>query len=208
MDYKSQYKQDKYLNENFFNNKKNGVFVDIGAHDGVSISNSYFFEKNLEWDGICIEPMPELFKELEKNRDCIKINGCAWENDTTKTFRLISGYAEMLSGILDTYDERHKERIDLECRIHGGTYEDIEMRCYNVNNLLEKHELFDIDFMSVDTEGSEFDIIKNIDFERFNIKIVLVENNYNDSKLREFMELKNYKLHDKIMCDDVYLKIE
>jgi FkbM family methyltransferase len=208
MEYKSQYNQDKYLNENFFKDKRNGTFVDIGAHDGVSISNSYFFEKYLNWTGMCIEPMPELFKELEKNRDCIKINGCAWEEDTVKTFRLINGYAEMLSGILDSYDERHKERIELECRIHGGSYRDIEMNCYNVNNLLEKYNLFNIDFMSIDTEGSEFEILKTIDFEKFDIKIVIVENNYNDSKIREFMEMKKYKLHDKLSCDDLYIKID
>lgn len=55
MKYKSQYSQDKFLNENFFKNKKNGVFIDIGAHDGITMSNSFFYEKQLGWDGLCVE---------------------------------------------------------------------------------------------------------------------------------------------------------
>ena len=56
--YYSQFKQDQFLNEVLFNNKKNGFFIDIGAHDGVTISNTLFFEKQNDWKGICIEPNP------------------------------------------------------------------------------------------------------------------------------------------------------
>ena len=206
MDYKSQYNQDRFLNENFFKNKKNGVFIDIGAHDGVSLSNSYFFEKSLGWEGMCIEPIPTLFKELDKNRDCIKINGCAWNEDTTKKFRLIKGYAEMLSGIVDTYEPEHAKRIDDECRSMNGEYEDIEMTCYNLNGLLEKHRLYEIDLLSIDTEGSELDILKSVDFNKFKINIILVENNYNDNNLREFLTSKNYKLVHRLTIDDVFVR--
>lgn len=54
------------MNERFFKNLKNGVFFDIGAHDGVSLSNTYFFEKELGWSGICLEPIPEVFERLKK----------------------------------------------------------------------------------------------------------------------------------------------
>lgn len=50
--YFSQFEQDKFLNEKFFKNKKNGVFIDIGAHNGINLSNTYFFEKKLNWRGI------------------------------------------------------------------------------------------------------------------------------------------------------------
>ena len=64
--YYSQCKQDQYINESFFKGKDSGVFVDIGAHNGISLSNSYFFEKELGWNGVCIEPMPEVYSELKK----------------------------------------------------------------------------------------------------------------------------------------------
>lgn len=207
MNYKSQYNQDRFLNEKFFHNKKNGVFVDIGAHDGVSLSNSYFFEKDLEWKGLCIEPIPTLFEQLDKNRDCIKIQGCAWSEDTVKKFRMIKGYAEMLSGIVDTYEPNHVKRIDDECKSTDGSYEDVDMPCYNINNLLEKYGLLKVDFLSIDTEGSELEILKTIDFDRFDIKIILVENNYNDNNLRKFLNSKNYNLDYRLSIDDVFVKI-
>lgn len=67
--YNSQWQQDKILNELIFKNKKNGFFVDVGAHDGKDISNSLFFEEYLNWDGICIEPNAKVYKELLKIDD-------------------------------------------------------------------------------------------------------------------------------------------
>lgn len=206
MNYKSQYGQDRFLNENFFKNKKNGVFVDIGAHDGVTLSNSYFFEKDLEWFGLCIEPIPFLFEKLNENRKCIKVNGCAWSENTTKKFRIINGYSEMLSGIVDCYNTEHVKRIDNECKTENGNYEDVDMVCYKLNDLLEENKLFKIDFLSIDTEGSELEILKSIDFDKFDIQIILVENNYNDNSLREFLQSKNFKLNNKLSIDDVFIK--
>ena len=62
----SQFGQDAFVFKEFFENKQNGIFIDIGAHDGESFSNSKFFEKTLNWKGICIEPIPEVFQELKK----------------------------------------------------------------------------------------------------------------------------------------------
>lgn len=73
--YYSQCGQDEYLNRKIFKNRKNGLFLDIGANDCISFSNTYFFEKELNWKGICIESLPEVFKELEKNRVSINIRG-------------------------------------------------------------------------------------------------------------------------------------
>src|SRR3972149_7086762 len=74
--YYSQYQQDKWLYENIFKNNTNGFFVDIGASDGIKFSNTYFFEKMLGWNGVCVEPLPDIYKRLIKNRNCICINGC------------------------------------------------------------------------------------------------------------------------------------
>ena len=75
MNFYSQLKQDKYLYDNFFNSKKNnGFFLEIGADDGIRFSNSYFFEKHLNWDGICIEASPTRYKELVNNRNSINVN--------------------------------------------------------------------------------------------------------------------------------------
>ena len=57
----SQLGQDRYLLENFFRGKRGGVFVDIGAYDGQTFSNTLFFERSMAWTGLCIEPLPSAF---------------------------------------------------------------------------------------------------------------------------------------------------
>lgn len=205
--YKSQFGQDQILNQ-LFQNKKHGVFVDIGAHDGITLSNSYFFEKELEWTGLCIEPLPKVFEQLKKNRSCIVVEGAAWSEDTTKQFRIVEGYAEMLSGFVDTYNPLHEKRIQDEVAAMGGTITDVAIRCYDVNRLLLKYNLEDIDFLSIDVEGSELDILKSIDYNKIKIKVVLAENNYGDETLRNFMSSKGYTFTNRIAIDDLYVLTE
>ncbi|MGL4348372.1 MAG: FkbM family methyltransferase [Chlamydiales bacterium] len=120
-EYYSQYGQDQFVNENFFKNRTKGIFVDIGAHNGISLSNTYFFEKELDWTGICIEPIPHVFKQLQKNRNCLCICSCiTTEHNTIQHFLQISGYPEMLSGLVDKFDKRHLDRITHEIKESGG----------------------------------------------------------------------------------------
>ena len=205
-DYKSQAGQDTYFNEIFFQNKRNGVFVDIGAHDGISLSNSWFFEKKLDWTGICIEPQADRFAELIKNRSCICIHGCVAEKEGTVQFRKIDGAANMLSGIESKYDERHKQRIVNELRSTSGSYTLIEVPSFRLNTLLEKHKMYHIDFLSLDIEGGELELVKTIDFDRYYIRTMSVENNYNKPELRQFLESKGFCYITTIdNLDEVYL---
>ena len=204
--YYSQYKQDLILNEKYFKNKPNGIFLDVGAHDGISLSNTYFFEKNLNWTGICFEPIPSVFEKLKENRNSICVNSCVWKENGKKNFRIIDGYSEMLSGILESYDSRHMNRIENECQIHNLKYTDIEIDCITLNDILENHSIYEIDFMSIDTEGSELDIFESIDYDKFKIEYILVEDNYNNQNMHEFLVSKNYTLQEVISIDKLYKK--
>jgi hypothetical protein len=64
---------DQYIKETFFPNKTNGYFIDIGAHNGVDINNTYYFE-NEGWSRICFEPIPDIFEQLKQNRKCKTVN--------------------------------------------------------------------------------------------------------------------------------------
>ena len=67
-----QFKQDEYVYNTFFKNKKEqGFFLEIGASNGIHMSNCYFYEKELNWNGIAIEPRKDAYNELIKNRKCI-----------------------------------------------------------------------------------------------------------------------------------------
>ncbi len=192
--YFSQYKQDFILDKVIFKDKKGKVFFDIGANDGITYSNTYFLEKNLGWTGVCVEPLPMTFKKLEDNRNCILENCAVGSSSRTETFIEVTGYAEMLSGIKRNYDKRHINRIDSEIKTYGGSKREIELKIVNVNELLDKHSLHNIDFCSIDTEGSEFQILRVLEFDRFKINVLTVEANYQIDrlKIRGYLFLKGY----------------
>ena len=151
MKFYSQYAQDKYLYDNHLKDVKDGYFLDIGAHDGISLSNTMFFEKEMGWKGICIEPNPVVFDKIVKNRDCICLNGCIADFTGKSKFLKIEGYCEMLSGLIDEYDERHLKRIDYELQRFGGSKEIIEVDCFKIEDVLAENNISKIDFCSLGT---------------------------------------------------------
>jgi|SRR5690606_23068993 len=203
----SQVGQDKYVYETFFKNRKEpGSFLDIGAHDGISKSNSYFFEKHLNWKGICVEPIPQIFAELQKNRQCICINGGVSDRNGKATFWSIEGYSEMLSGIAENYNDAHKNRIEKELKEHGGKLNEIEIDIFDINTILSQNNLSEVQYCTIDVEGSEEKILSVLDNKQFDIEVFTIENNYQAQSMRKLMKSKGYKLHSKIEFDDVYTK--
>jgi FkbM family methyltransferase len=203
--YSSQCGQDRWLVENMFPGLRNGVFVDIGAHDGISFSNTFYIEKHLGWSGLAIEPMPDVFERLSRNRDCIKVNGCISDRSGKASFRKISGYSEMLSGLVEQYDPRHLQRIEREIGAHGGSMEEIEMACYRLNSLLEEHGLLDVDYLNIDVEGAEYGILRSIDFSAVNIKVCGIENNYRDYRIPKLMKANGFDFV-AVVGDEFYVK--
>lgn len=204
--YKSQVGQDQFLNDLYFKNKTHGVFIDIGAHDGITLSNTWFFEKELGWKGICFEPLKSVFKTLCENRSCICVNKCVSHKEGTVIFREVQGYSQMLSGIEAHYDPRHLDRIYREIKQLGGSYNFVEVECCVLNNELEKHGFYYIDFLSLDTEGGELTILKSIDFKKFYIYAIAVENNYKDDSIKAFLTSQGFAY---VAClggsDEIYI---
>ncbi len=209
--YYSQYRQDQFLNENIFKNKKNGFFIEFGAYDGIKFSNTKFFEETLGWKGICLEPIPEHFSALEKNRpNSICIQGCISDAPGRKIFNQVTSkkfFVEMLSGLKEEYDPIHFERTKRETENSNGSMKTIWVDCFTLNDVLERYNISHIDYLSIDTEGGELNILKSIDFEKFNIDVIEVENNYSDPEFRIFMESKNYILFDK-KHDETYVHVK
>ena len=203
--YYSQDKQDEYINNSFFKNKKNGFFLEIGANDGIKLSNSFFFEKELFWKGICIEPMPDAFKKLQENRKSENINCCIGVEDTEKEFLMIEGYSEMLSGVIDKYDILHLKRIEQELEIHGGSSKIVLVPLRNINSILEERKITKIDYCSIDTEGGELEIVKSINFKKLKILVFSIENIYEKEELRNYLKSKNYKLVKTLGGDDIFI---
>lgn len=206
MEYYSQHQQDKFLDEEVFKGKKNGVFVEIGAFNGEAFSNTCFFERFRDWTGLCIEPLPEYFEKMKEKRKCQLLNACIAETEGEQEFWQLTDWCSMLSGLASTYDEAHVKRINSELKDYGGTKTVVKVQTYRLENVLTTYNLTDIDYVSIDTEGSEMQILRSIDFSKVNIKCFSIEDNYNDPAFDDFMKLHGYSRINRLGTDNIYLK--
>lgn len=175
---------------------KNGYFVEFGATDGISLSNTFLLETEYGWNGICAEPIPFQYEKLKSNRKCSVDNRVVY-NVTGETIKFkINQESLDESGIVDD----DKDAIEVE----SVTLVDL-LRQYNAPR--------NINYMSIDTEGSEFLIIENFDFYNYNVDIITIEHNYveeNRKKIYSHLIPLGYKriLTDKSKWDDWYIKSE
>jgi FkbM family methyltransferase len=199
----SQYKQDEYLENRFFKGYKNGIYVDVGAHDGVSLNNTLYFEKNNNWRGINIEPIKNVFDKLVANRpNDTNINCAVCNIDGETEFYLNEGYTEMLSGIIGNYDKRHLERLKNENIEHSAITQIIKVNTKKLETIFDENEMAHINYLSIDVEGAEFEVIMSINFDKVFIDVIGFENNYMDTSapIIKYLENNGFKL-DKIATD-------
>ena len=214
--------QDKYLNEEIFKGKRKGIFVDLGAYDGVESSNTLFFEESMDWTGICIEPLKNIFPKLLRYRKSICINCCASDDDGIERFAHVnpsirpkspreegrtSNY-EKLSGLVKYYTEQEKKIITNVIEECGGEVQEFEVPCININTILNILPNKNIDLLSVDTEGSELSILKAIDYSKFNIEVIVVEMINGEQGLTNFLSKKGYIKKKEIGYDWIFIKEE
>jgi FkbM family methyltransferase len=193
---------DQYIKETFFPNKDKGYFIDIGAHNGIDINNTYYFE-NEGWNGICFEPLPEIFEQLKQNRKCKLVNKALSDKSGTASFFNIKGYSNMLSGLVEYYPQEHIARINREIEDLNQDYDYIEVECSTFEQEVQEKN---IDILSIDTEGSELAILKTIDFSKYNINVMIVEYNYHNPELINFLIKNNFEIIDHIGQLDLVLK--
>lgn len=194
-EYYSQYQQDKYLEESIFKGHKNGFFVDVGAHDGVTINNTLFFEKERGWTGVNVEPIQSVYDKLVDNRpSCINLNCAISAEEGEQNFICNEGYTEMLSGLEGHYDDRHHQRNDHEIQQTGGSKRIIKVQTKRLETVFDEYNIKHINYLSIDVEGAEYSVIKSINFNKVFIDVIEFENNYDDKSLpiMGYLEAKDY----------------
>jgi FkbM family methyltransferase len=183
----------------FFNNKKDGFFVDVGAHNGVTFSNTYLLEKEYNWTGICVEPIKDVFDKLIKNRNCICKNTGIYDKTGEVTFSIIEGSNEMLSGITEDINH-HKAIVEKEGK-------SITIPTITFTELLDEAQApLLIDFLSLDTEGSELKILQSLNHKKYKFLYITVEHNYTPlrEEIRKFLVSKDYEYINENAHDDIY----
>jgi len=197
----SQLGQDLWVLEQA-NYKKGGFFVEFGATDGVLLSNSYLLEKEFGWGGICAEPNPEYFSQLKNNRDCISSPECITNKTGEKVRFILANEFGGIDGISTI--GKHKEKVNA----YKEQSKVITLDTITLGDFLEKHKApIDIDYISIDTEGSEYSILSVFPFKKWNVKLFTVEHNFEAQRdeIKELMESNGY-VRVEAQWDDWYYK--
>lgn len=179
-----------------------GYFIDIGAYDGISNSNTFLLEQN-GWKGICFEPNPNVFTKLENNRDCLCCNmAISDESHDNEPFIIVEGYAEQISCILRYTPKEHLDRIKIDLK--GGSKRTSFVKARKFSDEIY---IRDITYLSIDAETHEMAILSGIDFDYHNISYISFEkNNYDTNNCGTFLESKGYKFIKQIAADHFYAK--
>lgn len=186
------------------NEKRGGYFVEFGATNGVTLSNSYLLEKSFGWNGILAEPGRCWHAELRGNRNCKIETNCVWGKSGERL-----EFNEVASQELSTIKAFSGSDGRSLQRQNGNVY---LVETISLNELLEKYSApHEIDYLSIDTEGSELTILSSFDFSKYNIRIITVEHNFTKERERIYDLLKRngYKrVFAKFSnWDDWYVKV-
>lgn len=185
-----------------FEGKRGGYFVEVGAGDGVTYSNTYLLEKEYGWGGVCVEPIPEQFDKLMRARGlsgrCFCVSNPLLDVSGKEVSFRVCDSAAMLSGIEDYLDAHPEARHGRQITMITETLTEVLDRC-------GAPEM--VDYLSLDTEGSELLILKGIDWSRYSFGLIHVEHNHMEpirTHIREFLESKGYRFVRQMEWDDEY----
>ncbi len=154
--------------------KASGYFVEFGAADGIHMSNSFMLEKHYGWNGILAEPARIWRAGLQENRNCRLDYRCVFQ----RTGETVS-FNEVGTGEISTI-ANFGDLDSLAAHRKSGTLYDVET--VSLCDLLHEHAApREIDYLSIDTEGSEFVILQDFDFDRYDIRVITVEHNFVES---------------------------
>ncbi len=200
---KSQLKQDLFaLSE--LNFKKNGFFVEFGSYDGLIGSNSYLLEKFFNWNGILAEPSISCHQKLKENRSVIIETKCVWKSsDNEILFNEPFSYKQMAT--IDSFSDKNQKFYKEGKRYKVKTISLLDL--LDINNAPKV-----IDYLSIDTEGSEYDILNAFDFEKYKFRVITCEHNFTPMREQIYNLLinKGYKrkLTNISRVDDWYILAE
>jgi len=182
--------------------KRDGFFVEFGATNGIKLSNTYLLEKEFGWRGILAEPARVYHEDLKRNRNTNVDFACVWN----KTGQMLY-FNETNDPILSTISDFSSKDKYAETRKYGNTY---SVNTISLMDLLRKYDApYRIDYLSIDTEGSEYEILKAFDFNAYRISIITCEHNFTDDrqKIYDLLTSQGYKrrYQDLSSVDDWYV---
>lgn len=197
-----QHGEDQYI-QSFFPDGYIGTCVDVGAYDGVAMCNTLYFERK-GWRCLCIEPNKEVYKKcaaVRKETVQCAVSDQDKEDQEFTVFYLGEENTSAISSLCpdDRLIQSHNHLIT-------------EKRTYRVpvrslTSLLRDHHYpTEIDFISIDTENTELDVLKGLDLDQFYVRLLVIENNFQEPGCEDYLRPYGYKKVHRIGVNDFFLK--
>jgi FkbM family methyltransferase len=189
---KSQLRQDLFA-LSALDFKRNGYFVEFGAADGIFDSNTFLLEKDFGWSGILAEPAKHWHSRIRQNRSCYVEMDCVWhETGASLTFN------ESPSTIHSTIDSFSSLGMHSHWRRNGAIY---TVKTISLTDLLEKYNSPSVvDYLSIDTEGSELEILMSHDFNRYRFRTITCEHCFLPAR-EKILDLLTGKGYTRVLTD-------
>jgi FkbM family methyltransferase len=195
-DIKSQLYQDMFASF-IIGDKFEKTFFEFGATNGIDLSNSYTLERYLNWKGVLSEPSPQWHDDLKKNRPYTNIiSECIWSESNKELNFFISDVGVLSS--LENFKECDKISMpgNTQARIKNG--KNIIVKTISLNDVIEKQfNSKSPSYISIDTEGSEYEILKNFNFKKYKPLVFTIEHNFTELQLKI----------DKLMYSNDYIRV-
>lgn len=191
----------------------NGFFVELGANDGYTQSNSFYFELKRNWRGILIEPSPHKYLQCLKFRggvNDIYCNACVGFDYTEKFVEIV--YANLMSFAPELSKDLADQSAHLakaqEHMAAGETSFSFGAATVPLSTLLDRSGAPDVvDFLSLDVEGGEFDVLRGIDHTRHRFRYILVEAR-DPARIAAYLAEHGYALADQFTHHDYLFSSE
>lgn len=191
----------------------NGFFIELGANDGKTQSNTLHFERYRNWNGILIEPSPNNFLKCLNNRKHktkIFCNACVSFEYNNKFVELI--YTNLMTIPVELESDISDLNAHVELGVKLLNKREVEFRfgaiAKTLNSILEETNAPKvIDLLSLDVEGAELEVLKGIDFQKYTFKYMCIESRNIDT-ITSYLKIYNYNLIEKLSVHDFLFSSE
>jgi FkbM family methyltransferase len=195
--------------EDLLGEKKDGYYVDIGANDGRTFSNTWHLERSYNWRGVLVEPVLHLYFESKKIRspENVFVNAACVDSEYQEScLEMIYAGLMTVSTTNSSFDSKKHAEAGSNFIAKNETIESIFAPVKTLDKILDMVKAPQvIDFLSIDVEGAEMSVLKGLDLKKWEFKVICIES-AEKSEAHRHLELFGYKLHSNVSPNLIFTR--